>query len=165
KYTEMMNVLNYIQENARVVNSDGEVRTANIIWGISEKPELNDDLEIVLVATGFENLEEGFEDTYRTKVLAFNDPGSPFERMNAVLSTTKKSATAAAPTVELKSSPLARGERVVLPERVQRYPNIDALLRVPAYIARKAKLVTDIPQPKSTEEKNEHDPNESSLFD
>lgn len=116
KYSEMMTILEYIQENASIMDENSEVSTANIIWGMSEKPELEDELELVLVATGF---EEGKSVEPPT--------GGPTE-----------------------AGPLSRGEQVVLPERAPRYPNIDALVKIPAYISRKAKLqVNESAAPKS----------------
>ncbi len=160
KYKEMMDVLNYIHDNARVIDENGEVRTANIIWGISVKPELGEELEIVLVATGFDNSEEreeDFENYYRSRLFAAQDPSSPFQRMKAVRNA-QKSAQALEPTEFI--APLSSGERVVLPERVPRYPNIAALLKVPAYIARKTPLATES-QPK----KEGKESDEGSLFD
>ncbi len=163
KYTEMMTVLNYIHDNARIIDENGEVKTANIIWGISVKPELGENLEIVLVATGFDHDEEGdidFDDYYRSRLFAANDPSSPFSRMKAVRGSRKGSHGASTP-IEI-ISPSASGERVILPERVPRYPNIEALLRVPAYIARKAILINEHP---TKEERSEEKVVEGSLFD
>ncbi len=145
KYTEMMTVLNYIHDNARVIDEKGEVKTANIIWGISVKPELGENLEIVLVATGFEHEDDAevdFDEYYRSRLFAANDPSSPFQRMKPSRGSRKGTHSAATP-LEIVT-PSASGERVILPERVPRYPNIEALLRVPAYIARKATLVAEV---------------------
>lgn len=46
--------MEYIQKNASYIDDDGTEHAANIIWGASEKPSLEDDeLELVVVATRF----------------------------------------------------------------------------------------------------------------
>ena len=52
-YEEMNDVLTYIQSYASYKDDDGETRQANIIWGVSSKPMEDDELEVVVVATGF----------------------------------------------------------------------------------------------------------------
>lgn len=141
-YSEMKTILSYIQSNAQVLDENGDMDTANIIFGISTKPELGDNLEIVLVATGFENKDEEIEDFdayYRTRLAASQDPSSPFIRMSNRAPRIPQSDMQ--PMIDMQS-PIACGESVVLPEREPRYPNIETLLRTPAYIARKAKLMT-----------------------
>ncbi len=162
KYSEVTKILNYIQNNARVIASDGEVRTANIIWGMSEKPELGDALELVMVATGFDTEEEEFEEYNRAKLLMHCDPGSPFERMQ---SGTKRKldsikGISAAPLSSKSSAVVVSGEKVILPEREPRYPNIAALLKVPAYLARNAKMIADAPTPKKRAQHKDSEHNE-----
>jgi cell division protein FtsZ len=52
-YEETIDVQNYIQSYASYKNDDGEVCQANLIWGVSSKPMADDELEVVVVATGF----------------------------------------------------------------------------------------------------------------
>ncbi len=149
KYSEVTKILNYIQNNARVIASDGEVRTANIIWGMSEKAELGDKLELVMVATGFDSEEDEFDEYNRAKLMMHCDPGSPFERMNTgrrKLDSIK--GTSAAPAIQRETSVVMSGEKVILPEREPRYPNIAALLKIPSYLARNAKMITEVPSAK-----------------
>ncbi len=164
KYTEMMSILNYIHDKARVIDESGDVKTANIIWGISVKPELDDKLEIVLVATGFdqeEDCEEDFDTYYRTRLLAAQDPSSPFQRMKSPQGAKGgKGTQGVIPPIGIVT-PSANGERVVLPEREPRYPNSEALLRMPAYIARKAVLITEEVEPHHSNKEE----TERSLFD
>lgn len=54
KLDEVTRILNCIQEHAGTRNADGKRRLANIIWGTSVKPSLGDALELVIVATGFD---------------------------------------------------------------------------------------------------------------
>ncbi|MFI3304507.1 MAG: cell division protein FtsZ [Rikenellaceae bacterium] len=142
-YSEMKTILTYVQDNAQIIDENGDMETANIIFGISTKPELGDNLEIVLVATGFDNDDEQIEDFdayYRSRLAASQDPSSPFSRMNGGGGRRRPNHNEDS-TMDM-ASPIACGESVILPEREPRYPNIETLLRTPAYIARKAKLIT-----------------------
>ena len=57
-YEEVVRILEYIQAHASVQDDRGVVHNANIIWGTSEKPQLGNAIELVVVATGFEGDEE-----------------------------------------------------------------------------------------------------------
>ena len=52
-YSELMTILEVIQSEAKYIDENGQQCNANIIWGNCDKPDLNDDLEVVVVATGF----------------------------------------------------------------------------------------------------------------
>ena len=53
-YEEVVQILEYIQAHASVQDDHGVIHNANIIWGTSEKPQLGNSIELVVVATGFE---------------------------------------------------------------------------------------------------------------
>ena len=53
-YEEVVRILEYIQAHASVQDERGVIHNANIIWGTSEKPQLGNAIELVVVATGFE---------------------------------------------------------------------------------------------------------------
>ena len=53
-YDEVVRILEYIQAHASVQDEHGVIHNANIIWGTSEKPQLGNFIELVVVATGFE---------------------------------------------------------------------------------------------------------------
>ena len=53
-YEEVVQILEYIQAHASVQDDNGVIHNANIIWGTSEKPQLGNFIELVVVATGFE---------------------------------------------------------------------------------------------------------------
>ena len=57
-YEEVVRILEYIQAHASVEDESGNIHNANIIWGTSEKPQLGNAIELVVVATGFEGDEE-----------------------------------------------------------------------------------------------------------
>ncbi|MFI3258788.1 MAG: cell division protein FtsZ [Rikenellaceae bacterium] len=155
KLREMNYILNYIQSHARYTDNAGVIHTAEVIWGSSCKPELGDNLELVLVATGFDNDNEEFP-TYDQLLLAIEDPNSPFYRMNSS-SQGRDGIHNPIDTI----SPLASGQAVVLAPRKPRYSNIGALLRVPAYIARRAKMIAESD---GGDGKEEIEKSEGSLF-
>ena len=51
-YEEVVRILEYIQAHASVQDDNGVIHNANIIWGTSEKPQLGNAIELVVVATG-----------------------------------------------------------------------------------------------------------------
>lgn len=52
-YQELITILEVIQAAAKYRDEKGVEQNADIIWGNSDKPDLNDDLEVVIVATNF----------------------------------------------------------------------------------------------------------------
>ena len=56
-YNELMTILKVVQSAAKYVDERGKIRNADIIWGNSEKPDLEDDLEVIVVATNFVEVE------------------------------------------------------------------------------------------------------------
>lgn len=149
-FSEVEKILEYVQGSARSVAADGSVHAANIIWGMSTKPGLGDDLELVLVATGFddEHDEQDFAEYDRARLLRGSDPNSPFEGINI-------DSNVAMPTRRrMPQNHAAKGgeseDVVVLPMRKRRYPNVDLFLRSPAYLKRGVRLEgDDEPQPAS----------------
>ncbi len=109
---------------------------------MSEKPDLDDALELVMVATGFDSEEDEFEEYNRKQLMMHSDPSSPFERMNAGRNRSRDKENAVPPPRRVA---VVSGEKILLPEREPRYPNINALLKVPAFIARKAKMLSESP--------------------
>ncbi len=137
KYSELTDILKHIQDNARVTVSDGKVHTANIIWGMSEKPELGEDLELVLVATGFDSDAEEIARYDRDKLLSgVLSPSSDDDRVGNIYKAPEKINSMAPRAV-------VDGDRIILPERAHRYPNIYNLLKTPAYVTHKVRLITD----------------------
>ena len=55
-YEEVVRILEYIQTHASVQDDRGVVHNANIIWGTSEKPQLGNAIELVVVLTGGRHL-------------------------------------------------------------------------------------------------------------
>lgn len=137
-YEEVMTILEYIQAHASVKDDDGVIHDANIIWGTSEKPQLGRAIELVVVATGFEG-----------EVSA----GAGMKRIVPPVKTVEPvRETPAAPVLEpiKPASPLERRtsripEQVVLGAKSSRYANMSQLLAIPAYKARNAKMVVEMP--------------------
>lgn len=167
---ELNTVLTYIQSHATVQDASGKRHTANIIWGTSSKPGLENKLELVVVATGFSDavLEV-------TDYIDESDPVDP-TKAEAAPRTIDPTRTAPIPTptiptmqitppavvatppqsVEVApSSAQAQGQtqmaqpaqpkQVVLGSRKSRYANIDQLSKQPAYKTRKVELIVAAP--------------------
>lgn len=136
-YEEVVRILEYIQAHASVQDENGVVHNANIIWGTSEKPQLGGFVELVVVATGF-------EDEAAAGVMKQIIP--PVRTVEPV-----KEQPAAAPVLEPikpvvspKQTPRP-AEQVMLGAKSTRYSNIELLLAKPAYQSRNSKFVVQMP--------------------
>ena len=159
-YEEVVRILEYIQSHASVQDERGVIHNANIIWGTSEKPQLGNAIELVVVATGFESSEAA-----GTMI-----PIVPSEP--AV-----KEPVAATPVLEpikpVPPKPASRQpEQVMLGAKSTRYNNIESLLAKPAYQSRNSKFVVQIPggrkevlRTESSEAPSKSASNGGSLFD
>lgn len=124
-YQEVIEILNFIQSHASVKGVDGALHTANLIWGTSEKPALGEQIELVVVATGF-------------------DEESPSVSVAAELPTASQKAAQNESDLEPIKPVTARPEPqqpIVLGAPTDRYTNISKVLNMPAYQARKAKFI------------------------
>ncbi|MFI3318461.1 MAG: cell division protein FtsZ [Rikenellaceae bacterium] len=133
KYGEVMKILDFIQSRASTEDENGKIVKANIIWGTSVKPSLGDALELVIVATGFnESLESESNITL---------PELTIEHLEGSV---KKSRDLEPVKISQQGiAPSRRSETVVLNARNSRYQNIDTLLKRPAYQTRHAKFITE----------------------
>lgn len=132
-YEEVVRILEYIQSHASVQDERGVVHNANIIWGTSEKPQLGNAIELVVVATGFERVDG----TGGMTPIVVADPAV-------------KDSGAAAPVLEpikpAAAKPQPRQpEQVMLGAKTTRYNNIETLLAKPAYQSRNSKFVVQMP--------------------
>ena len=131
-----MQILEYIQAHASVQDDHGVIHNANIIWGTSEKPQLGNSIELVVVATGFEGEAQ---------------PGAmrPIIPAPHIVEPVAKE-SAAAPVLE-PIKPLTpkvaqrQPEQVMLGAKPTRYSNIESLLAKPAYQSRNSKFVVQMP--------------------
>ena len=128
-------VLDRVQQHAQTKNEKGEIVLTDIIWGMSIKPELQDDeLEAIIVATGFndDEVEGGIP---------------PIKPIADKLDDKKKSVTS---VLEPKiDSRVERGIPTPVGRTSEDYTEILLAKRTPAYITHKIAL-TQAPLIKST---------------
>jgi cell division protein FtsZ len=136
-YHELTTILEVIQSEAKYTDENGVLHDANIIWGNSAKPVLGDDLEVIVVATGFEAQGDAMADEAMSE-------GAPLVAgvPNAVPTSTtlpprpSDAGVAKRPTVSVPR-PMTP---VVLGARKNRFMEIDDMKRTPAYVRRKAPM-------------------------
>lgn len=128
--------MKYIQECARYKDENGDLHMADIIWGASQKHTLEDDeLEIVVVATGF---ADGNELKIKTEYVN-PDFDTPFEQP-------KEEAKVETPVVEptpVKEPTIIHQEPVVITAPKDRYKNIATQKREPAYVRNNATFLDE----------------------
>ncbi len=126
-HDELKDILKFLQDSVGVVNDEGVLETASIIWGYGERPDMEDRCEVVLVATNFNSY-------------ALEESG----QIQGSATTTLSGSTSNSVASQRRSTAsVANGEEVILPERTIRYPNIDAMLQFPSYRKSGAKLITE----------------------
>ena len=165
-YEEVLTILKRVQEFASTQDENGVIHNANIIWGTSDKPNLGDAIELVVVATGFDDEVEN-PDVLKNIIPAVVAPVQPIERTESapVLEPARPKLTSR-PAVE----PMPTHARPTLGRRSSRYDNIKAVLNTPAYQRRNVKFIVDIPTASKETLKDENEaaapkPSENSLFD
>ena len=134
-YDEAMEVLNYIQSYASYKDDAGVEHKADIIWGVSAKPMPEGYMEVVVVATGFNEdnnvtpLEPIFPEIHPIGDVEDEDDGevivSKVEEKPSVLQTPRRN----------------EGVPAVLERKQSKYTNIEAELRIPSYKRRNMELV------------------------
>ena len=134
-YEEVVRILEYIQAHASVQDDAGVVHNANIIWGTSEKPQLGNSIELVVVATGFESDMQGIP---VAQIIPPARVVEPVRDAAPVLEPIK-------PVSQPKQTPQRPPEQVVLGAKPTRYSNIESLLAKPAYQSRNSKFVVQMP--------------------
>lgn len=131
-YQEVIEILNFIQAHASIKQEDGSVHTANIIWGTSEKPSLGDALELVVVATGFEEITPSVSALIPEPVMTPVSVKQPTPELEPIKPMAPK-------------QPQRPQETVVLGAPSNRYKNIETRLAQPAYQSRHAKFIVQTP--------------------
>ena len=136
-YEEVVRILEYIQAHASVQDDNGVIHNANIIWGTSEKPQLGNFIELVVVATGFEG-------DAQPGVMKQIIP--PVRAVEPAVKETPAAAPVLEPIKPLPPKPAQRQpELVMLGAKPTRYSNIDTLLAKPAYQSRNSKFIVRVP--------------------
>ena len=146
---EVTTILKYIQAHASVQGLRGEVQSANIIWGTSEKPELGDSLELLVVATGFEEQRN----------FAAEEEKLPAEKILGTAATLdlepiKQSSAAAADLTQT-----VRDELVTLDDRSSRYVDIEKKIEEPAYQRRNARFIVPLSTVRKSSENERNEKN------
>ncbi|MBQ7963530.1 MAG: cell division FtsZ family protein [Alistipes sp.] len=130
-YDEAMEVLNYIQSYASCKDEAGVEHKADIIWGVSAKPMPEGYLEVVVVATGFneDNNVTPLEPIIPSFVTVVKEDDEPADEPSI------------APKKGVLNPPPRTDMPAVLERKQSKYSNIKAELSIPAYQRRNMKLV------------------------
>ena len=131
-YEEVVQILEYIQAHASVQDDNGVIHNANIIWGTSEKPQLGNFIELVVVATGFSG--DASVDVMKQIIPPARITEPVKEPVAPVLEPIKPVAPPQRPP-----------EQVMLGAKSTRYNNIELLLAKPAYQSRNSKFIVQMP--------------------
>ncbi len=131
-YEEVVRILEYIQAHASVQDDNGGIHNANIIWGTSEKPQLGNAIELVVVATGFSG--DASVDVMKQIIPPARITDPVKEPVAPVLEPIKPVAPPQRPP-----------EQVMLGAKSTRYNNIELLLAKPAYQSRNSKFIVQMP--------------------
>lgn len=131
-YEEVVRILEYIQAHASVQDDNGVIHNANIIWGTSEKPQLGNAIELVVVATGFSG--DASVDVMKQIIPPARITEPVKEPVAPVLEPIKSVAPPQRPP-----------EQVMLGAKSTRYNNIELLLAKPAYQSRNSKFIVQMP--------------------
>ena len=131
-YEEVVRILEYIQAHASVQDDNGVIHNANIIWGTSEKPQLGNAIELVVVATGFSG--DASVDVMKQIIPPARIADPVKEPVAPVLEPIKPVAPPQRPP-----------EQVMLGAKSTRYNNIELLLAKPAYQSRNSKFIVQMP--------------------
>ncbi len=124
---EAHRVRDRVQHHAKTEDENGNVRLTNIIWGVSIKPNLaEDEMEVVVVATGFQNEARVIIDIKRDD----EDEGEILPKTDdngSEQSEKPREEELARPKYRSTPAPIARPSR--------NFAEIEECKRVPAYIA------------------------------
>ena len=131
-YEEVVRILEDIQAHASVQDDNGVIHNANIIWGTSEKPQLGNAIELVVVATGFSG--DASVDVMKQIIPPARITEPVKEPVAPVLEPIKPVAPPQRPP-----------EQVMLGAKSTRYNNIELLLAKPAYQSRNSKFIVQMP--------------------
>ena len=131
-YEEVVRILEYIQAHASVQDDNGVIHNANIIWGTSEKPQLGNAIELVVVATGFSG--DASVDVMKQII--------PPARITEPV---KEPEAPVLEPIKPVAPPQRPPEQVMLGAKSTRYNNIELLLAKPAYQSRNSKFIVQMP--------------------
>ena len=135
---EAHRVRDRVQYHAKSEDENGNVRYTNIIWGMSIKPNLNEDeIEVVVVATGFDN------DSLVRPVVIKNEPDEEVKQQESAATIeqeVEKSVTPAPTTAPVM--PKLRPAPMPIMRPARNFAEYEECKRVPAYITHGITLTT-----------------------
>ena len=138
---EAHRVRDRVQHHAKYEDEDGNIVYTNIIWGMSIKPNLNEDeMEVVVVATGFNN-EDRVIIKYRTEDgegVQQPQPKIVVEEQGAEMPKERVDEVVVAPTPKFRPAPAP----IMRPSR--NFAEIEECKRTPAYIKHNITLSTAV---------------------
>lgn len=142
-YDETMEILNYIQSYASYKDEDGVEHRANLIWGASSKTMPENVLEVVVVATGFEDDEpivrpaSPFAQPIPIDIKPLDDDEDDDTVVAGGMIPPAGPSLDAAPQARHASSP------AVLDRKPSKYSNIEVDIRTPAFKRRNVMFVIE----------------------
>lgn len=135
---EAHRVRDRVQYHAKSEDENGNVRYTNIIWGMSIKPNLNEDeIEVVVVATGFD------QDNLVRPMIIKNEPEEEkaTPQVDSTSTDEKEPANKVAPT-HVPVVPKFRPAPMPIMRPARNFAEIEECKRVPAYIKHGILLTT-----------------------
>ncbi len=143
-YHELTTILEVIQSEAKYTDENGVMHDANIIWGNSAKPALENDLEVIVVATGFEAQGDTMIDEaiVESPAMVAGVPGVA-SNSTTLPPRSNEAATLVQRPTQTAPRPMTP---VVLGARKNRFMQLDDMKKTPAYVRRKSPMkVMDSP--------------------
>lgn len=167
-YEEVIAILTYVQEAASFKDENGNIHSARIIWGASEKSHLGDSLELVITATRFIDDAEDNPNVMKGIIPPMSVPVQTQSKSRTdepMLEPAERK-----PAIGLQPKPSVAEVRPTLGRRNSRYDSISAMLSTPAYQRRNVQFIVDLSSTSKEMLKDENEPtapkpSESSLFD
>lgn len=148
-HNEACLVRDRVQQHAQTKDEDGNIHLTNIIWGMSVKPNLEDDeLEVVIVATGFA------DDAPTIETLP---PLPQSERESTPL-------PQVSPLPKVEEKKIERGVPSPIGRPSEGYTEILMAKRTPAYIAHKVELTQASTIKSATPQRSAEESSAPSLF-
>ena len=140
---EAHRVRDRVQHHAKTEDENGNVRFTNIIWGVSIKPNLaEDEIEVVVVATGFSNDVTG--GTIVVKGGGSDEPTTPTtaEPTQTTTTTPVEQGNEKKPNEVVLSVPKVRAAPAPLPRPMHNFTDIEECKRTPSYLTHGRVLTT-----------------------